>query len=87
MSEGDTVWRTYIAYQEAYVVIGRGIPTNYMPSTWLLSYALQEHDRGSTVLRKPGNDDYTQPRAYRPIALLNTLGKVMEAILHTDFPI
>ena len=33
------------------------------------------------VLRKPGKDDYTQPKPYRPIALLNTLGKALEAIV------
>lgn len=26
------------------------------------------------ALRKPGKDDYTQPKAYRPIGLLNTIG-------------
>jgi ribonuclease HI len=35
----------------------------------------------TVVLRKPGKDDYTQPKSYRPIALLNTLGKVLEAIV------
>jgi len=35
----------------------------------------------TVVIRKPGKDDYTDPNAYRPIALLNTIGKVMEAIL------
>jgi hypothetical protein len=38
-------------------------------------------DTITVVLRKPEKDDYTQPKAYRPIALLNTLGKVMEAII------
>jgi len=33
------------------------------------------------VLRKPGKDDYTIPKAYRPIALLNTIGKIMDAII------
>ena len=35
----------------------------------------------TVVLRKPDKDDYTQPKSYRPIALLNTLGKVLEAIV------
>ena len=41
------------------------------------------HFRRSTtiVLRKPGKDDYTVPKAYRPIALLNTIGKIMDAVL------
>ena len=33
------------------------------------------------VLKKLGKADYTVPKAYRPIALLNTLGKVLEAVL------
>jgi ribonuclease HI len=41
------------------------------------------HFRNSTtvVLRKQGKDNYTTPKAYRPIALLNTIGKVMDAII------
>jgi len=41
------------------------------------------HFRSSTtvVLRKPDKDDYTTPKAYRPIALLNTMGKIMDAVL------
>ena len=37
----------------------------------------------TVALRKPGKDDYSDPRAYRPITLLNTLGKVLEAIIAT----
>jgi hypothetical protein len=33
------------------------------------------------MLKKPGKSDYTNPLAYRPIALLNTLGKVLEAVI------
>ena len=33
------------------------------------------------VLKKPGKSDYSSPGAYRPIALLDTLGKVLEAIV------
>ena len=33
------------------------------------------------VLRKPGKGDYTVPGAYRPISLLNTLGKLLEAVM------
>lgn len=35
----------------------------------------------TVVLRKPDKDDYTVPKAYRPIALLNTIGKIMDAVL------
>lgn len=33
------------------------------------------------VLKKPNKEDYTEPKAYRPIALLDTLGKVLETIM------
>ena len=33
------------------------------------------------ALKKPGKEDYTIPKAYRPIALLNTLGKTLESIV------
>lgn len=33
------------------------------------------------MLRKPGKPDYTIPGAYRPISLLNTLGKILEAVI------
>ena len=41
------------------------------------------HFRQSTtiVLRKQGKDDYTAPKAYRPIALLKTVGKLMDSII------
>src|ERR1700722_17835009 len=31
--------------------------------------------------RKPGKSDYSNPSAYRPIALLNNLGKALEAVV------
>jgi hypothetical protein len=41
------------------------------------------HIAQTVFLQKPGKADYTTPKAYRPIALLNTLGKVLEAIVAT----
>jgi len=35
----------------------------------------------TVVLRKPSKPDYTKVKAYRPIALENTLGKIMESIM------
>jgi len=42
-----------------------------------------QHFRESTtvVLRKQGKDNYTIPGSYRPIGLLNTMGKIMDAII------
>jgi hypothetical protein len=43
-----------------------------------LSYHPTEFCHCNTVpLRKPGKGDYSAPGAWRPIALLNTLGKVL----------
>ena len=33
------------------------------------------------ILRKPNKLDYTKPNAYRPIALENTIGKLIESII------
>lgn len=33
------------------------------------------------VLRKPGKDDYSQAKSYRPIGLLSVLGKVLEKMM------
>ena len=38
----------------------------------------------TVVLRKPGKPSYKEPKAYRPIALLNTLGKLFSSIVADD---
>ena len=45
-----------------------------------LYYAPWKHST-TVVLRKPGKPRYDTPKAYRPIALLNTLGKLLTAII------
>lgn len=35
----------------------------------------------TVTLSKPGKGDYTEPKSYRPIALLNTIDKIMESII------
>lgn len=35
----------------------------------------------TVMLKKPKKPDYSNPGAYRPIALLNTLGKVLESVI------
>lgn len=38
----------------------------------------------TVVLRKQGEErDYRDPKSYRPVALLNTLGKILESIIAT----
>ena len=50
----------------------------------LAYYLLHFKESIIVILRKHGsNKDYTSPKSYRPISLLNTIGKIMEAILAT----
>ncbi|KAF7670723.1 pol-like protein [Alternaria burnsii] len=35
----------------------------------------------TVVLRKPGKGDYTAPKSYRPIALINTTGKTIDVVI------
>ncbi len=35
----------------------------------------------TVFLKKPGKGDYSVPGAWQPIALLNTLGKVLESVM------
>lgn len=51
-------------------------------------YDLGYHPRpfkeaNTIILKKPQKPDYTEPKAHRPIALLVTLGKALEAIVAT----
>ncbi|RAO68551.1 uncharacterized protein BHQ10_004563 [Talaromyces amestolkiae] len=57
-----------------YQIYNTYIQTGYNPSHFQQSITV--------VLRKAGTDrDYTTPKAYRPVALLNTIGKFLEAIV------
>jgi Reverse transcriptase (RNA-dependent DNA polymerase) len=58
--------------------------TNLFNASLDLGYCPEHFRRSNTVvIRKPGKSDYTDPKAYRPIALLSTIGKVLEAVLAT----
>lgn len=47
-----------------------------------LGYHPTEFKKANTViLKKQRKDDYSDPKAYRPIALLSTLGKALEAVV------
>lgn len=47
------------------------------PSAWKVAKTV--------ILRKPHKPDYSNPTAYRPIALLSCLGKVVEAVIADRF--
>lgn len=55
-------------------VIAQGcLDWEYYPQTFKLARTI--------ALKKPGKPDYRQPRAWRPIALLEVAGKVVEAVI------
>jgi hypothetical protein len=48
---------------------------------WQIGYYPRQLKAARTVvLRKLGKEDYSQPGSWRPIALLNTMGKIVEAL-------
>jgi ribonuclease HI len=49
---------------------------NYYPQAWKESTTI--------VLRKPDKPDYSKPKAYRPIALLNVISKLLSACVADD---
>jgi len=70
-----------VTWQKLWPVVGSliaqlmraSLDTAYIPSPWKVARILP--------LRKPGKPDYTVAKAYRPISLLATLGKLMEAVI------
>lgn len=54
-------------------IFASSIDLGYHPKRWRTARIV--------VLRKSGKPDYTLPGAYRPISLLNTLGKLLEAAM------
>lgn len=55
------------------IIFNQSLRISYCPAHFRSSITV--------VLRKPDKDDYTIPKAYRPIALLNTIGKIMDAVV------
>jgi ribonuclease HI len=54
-------------------IFAASIELGYHPQKWRSACIV--------VLRKPGKPDYSLPGAYRPISLLNRLGKLLEAVM------
>ena len=46
----------------------------YFPKAWRRAKVI--------ALRKPGKDAYDTPRAYRPISLLSSVGKILETLMN-----
>ncbi len=41
----------------------------------------QFKEANTVILKKPAKKDYLEPKSYRPIALLDTLGKALETVV------
>jgi ribonuclease HI len=69
------VWKQIWPYlsEEIFQIFTASISLGYYPRQWKRARIV--------VLRKPNKPDYAIPGAYRPISLLNTLGKVLEAVV------
>jgi len=68
-------WKNLWTYISGIIfqIFNASIDLGYYPRQWKMASII--------VLRKPGKTDYTVPEAYRPISLLNTLGKLLEAVM------
>ena len=69
------VWKQFWAY------VGNIITRIFTASIDLGCHPQRWRSARIVVLRKPGKPDYSLPGAYRPISLLNTLGKLLEAVM------
>jgi len=70
----EIIVQAYLAIPDTfYLVYSKLIDKGYHPKVW--------KQASGCILKKPNKPDYSQPKAYRVIALLNCLGKVSERIL------
>ncbi|KAJ5138858.1 uncharacterized protein N7515_003706 [Penicillium bovifimosum] len=69
------VWKKLWRHLKAFIVsiFTASVELGHHPRQWRSAKII--------VLRKPGKPDYSKPGAYRPISLLNTLGKLLEAVM------
>ena len=70
----DIILQAYKAIPEVFFKLySRLLDIGYHPRCW--------KQATGAILKKPGKPDYSAPKAYRVISLLNCLGKVSERIL------
>ncbi|XP_046978117.1 uncharacterized protein LOC124543839 [Vanessa cardui] len=53
-------------------IANKCLAISYFPKQWKVAHVV--------ILNKPGKDDYTSPKSYRPIGLLSVLGKTVEKL-------
>lgn len=66
-------WKNKEFQKRFAILLNACIAYGHHPEPW--------RDSLIVVLPKPGKKDYTEPRAYRPIALIKTMSKVLEKIV------
>ncbi|KAJ0173852.1 hypothetical protein K1T71_011001 [Dendrolimus kikuchii] len=54
-------------------LVNKCLTLGYFPVVWKQATVV--------VLRKPGKDEYTRPKSYRPIGLLPVMGKILERLI------
>lgn len=70
----DICARAIRAEREVFMAIAnKCLAVNHFPRQWKTAHVV--------ILRKPGKEDYTHPKSYRPIGLLSVLGKTLEKLL------
>ena len=69
------VWKHLWPYLQGTIthLFTKLIELGYHPDWWKQAQIV--------VLKKPGKPDYSAPGVYQPISLLNTLGKILEAVI------
>ncbi|KAJ3492820.1 hypothetical protein NLJ89_g11157 [Agrocybe chaxingu] len=70
-----------VALQRSLDIIGQHLLRIYQAVFKLKSYVDSWREFLTVVLRKPGKPNYQVPKAYRPIALLCTMAKILTAIV------
>ncbi|CAH2207649.1 jg24927, partial [Pararge aegeria aegeria] len=54
-------------------IANKCLSLSHFPKQWKIAHVV--------ILQKPGKEDYTHPKSYRPIGLLSVLGKIVEKMM------
>ncbi|KAF8660768.1 hypothetical protein AX14_007331 [Amanita brunnescens Koide BX004] len=73
-------WR-HVKLALAFPDVDAALATLFNKICFTGSWPTHFKDSISVIIPKPGKPDYSIPKAYRPIALLNTLGKLLTKVL------
>jgi ribonuclease HI len=70
-----------LVWKQLWKYVGKMITSIFTASIELGFYPSQWKRARIVIMRKDSRPDYSDPEAYRPISLLNTLGKLLEAVM------